>query len=496
MVNIIERFIPKSKAGQFIFILAGFFSLELLSWLGWSYPVLGVILCCLIAIAWLWLAYKNLAVGIVLLLVELIVGSLGYLLSLKIGDQVYSIRLVLFLAALALLVWKIVINHKFVIWQYRGRARYLVVLIVIGWGVAVGLFRGNNFGDLFLDSNNYLYLLLFPLIIEAWLTDRKGIIKYTQLFITSALVWLSLKTILTLYFFSHVDAVNLFPYYQWWRQTGFGEITYVAGSFFRVFSQSQVFAALASLGLLYYLWQQIKDKVNYKKLFLPLVLTWINLVTLVASFSRSFWLGCIVTLTLLILIEFFRSEFKLWLGYILVVATLVLSAIGTILLITEISWPLVPIGATSAQVFSQRLGQGEAASESRLKLLPPLTKAILKNPILGSGLGTVVTYYSTDPRAVQFTAGQSGEKTTYAFEWGYLDMWLKFGLVGLLLFLGFIIRGLWPAALGFWQQTNTGVIFVMALTLLVINITTPYLNHPLGLGIIMMFLGYTSRVED
>ena len=87
---------------------------------------------------------------------------------------------------------------------------------------------------------------------------------------------------------------------------------------------------------------------------------------------------------------------------------------------------------------------------------------------------------SDDPRIVPTTANGSGEFTTYAFEWGYLDMILKFGILGTLIYLILIfkvLKKLFVINLGF----ALGLI-----ALLVINIFSPYLNHPLGIGFVIL----------
>ena len=68
-------------------------------------------------------------------------------------------------------------------------------------------------------------------------------------------------------------------------------------------------------------------------------------------------------------------------------------------------------------------------------------KEISQEPFFGQGYGATVTYLSQDPRVLE--NNPSGLYTTYAFEWGYLDIWLKLGIGGIiayLLLLFFLIK--------------------------------------------------------
>ena len=86
---------------------------------------------------------------------------------------------------------------------------------------------------------------------------------------------------------------------------------------------------------------------------------------------------------------------------------------------------------------------------------------------------------SNDPRIrAEFP---DGRYTTSAFEWGYLDIWLKIGLLGLLAYLILIVK----IARESLKAGLLGEILFIALTALVITHTfSPYLNHPLGIGFI------------
>jgi len=102
-------------------------------------------------------------------------------------------------------------------------------------------------------------------------------------------------------------------------------------------------------------------------------------------------------------------------------------------------------------------------------------RSISTHPIIGQGFGTEVKFFSTDPRI-------NGWRQTTAFELGYLDLWLDLGLVGLGLvgwWLIVLVKKLWSTKWSWWWIPSIA-------GLLVINLTTPYLNHPLGLGWLML----------
>lgn len=129
----------------------------------------------------------------------------------------------------------------------------------------------------------------------------------------------------------------------------------------------------------------------------------------------------------------------------------------------------------------------EPAAASRWNLLPVMWTAIREHPILGSGFGHTVTYISNDPRIRE--VNPSGQYTTYALEWGWLDIWLKLGLIGLIGIVGLIGK----LSYTLWRYASNNRAALVALAVLIVLATihffTPYLNHPLGLGILILISG-------
>ena len=70
---------------------------------------------------------------------------------------------------------------------------------------------------------------------------------------------------------------------------------------------------------------------------------------------------------------------------------------------------------------------------------------------MGRGFGATVTYQTRDPRILADNG--SGEYTTYAFEWGWLDIWLKLGIFGLAAY--FLLIGTPTDDLVYIGQMNT-----------------------------------------
>lgn len=499
--------LPKSTAGRWGLALFGFAILDALSVWGWTNPLVSSAWAALLACIWLVIASRWLRLGVVLLLTELILGSFGYLFTFTYGSTRLSLRFLLFGAAFALMLYRIVRNREHVIFSHPMRWWFVGVIGALVWATGSAYVHWNDFGTIVLDGNGYLYLLLLPLFLDAAQgTTREDWLRYANWLILPVIAWLTLRTLGLLYVFTHLFPEQLVSVYKWWRDSGLGEITPAGGGFFRIFSQSHIYSALAAAVGFGWLWGRLKQSnFNPKGLLyptpypvkspdgdhgaswlLPTGYTLIPLLAVVASLSRSLWLGLAVAWLLAPVLSLKQGTARQFLKYALLSSVLVASAAGAVLATSRVVWPLPALGAASAEAFTSRFGKGEAAGQARLALLEPLWFRITQHPVVGSGFGTTVLYYSTDPRAVKSTAGGSGYVNTYALEWGYLDFWLKLGLVGLLVFLGFLWQPWWKGV-KLWRQGEAVGLLVLALTALyVTHVTTPYLNHPLGLGAVLV----------
>lgn len=466
--------------GKFFKIaLVSFLFLEIVSLLGHIYPIINLIGFFVIAVAALIAALYKFEYGLYFIFAELFIGGKGYLLSFEYGEILISIRMILFVVILGLWLYKFLFeklkNKNFLFL----RNYYLPLFLFILWGVARGFLNNNDFSNIFLDANGWVFFLLVFPTYEAFKDNKNAVINITQILFAAIFV-MSLKTIGLFFLFSYSgfdlrlaqaggEWANsfIFEIYKWIRCSGVGEITSF-GNFYRIFFQSHLFILIGLLILLVY-----EDARNigqkYARIIFSYVLPVLASAVILISLSRSFWVGGVAGLSLIIVL--IKNKF---------------SFLAKFLLIGIISVFLVfLIAPTFSQTIVGRVGdKGEAAISSRQNLLTPLWGKIQKNWILGSGFGTTVLFETQDPR--QLKENSSGKYETYAFEWGYLDIWLKMGIGGLLVYL-FLIGKLFYK--GFLQiKRNTLNIGLLAglVTLCVVNIFSPYLNHPLGIGYMVL----------
>jgi len=481
--------ISKQDLKQTLFLIALFLGLELVSLNGFFWPGLNQAAFFILALLALIISLYKLEYGLIFILIELVIGSKGYLFYLPLTNEgLLSIRIVAW--ALFMLVffgkfaYQLLRQQKNSVYlqnilQFKFIKPYALLFVTIVLGLISALIYQNSLTNIFLDFNAWLYfLLLIPLI--ALKPDFKRLIK----FLSAAVIWLSLKTLILLFIFSYNFSFSL-QVYAWLRKTLVGEMT-MLGAWNRVFIQSQIFSIIAYFYWLFSIanYQKLKDLFRREKL-IPFFLLALFFSTIIISFSRSFWVGILAAGFFAAIFLVFKTRPYNFKNLFKVSLVVVLSAIlGTILIFLA-----TPQGASrqlEAQLSERISSQDEAAVASRWALLPEIMKEIKRNPISGQGYGATVTYLSSDPRVLE--RDPSGLYTTYAFEWGYLDLWLKTGLLGLLAYLWLLFllikKGLKLSKEkegDLYLSLSVGLVFLAAT-----HIFTPYLNHPLGIGFVLV----------
>ncbi len=270
--------------------------------------------------------------------------------------------------------------------------------------------------------------------------------------------------------------------YYWVRDFRIVEIGKLAGSsLVRMFVQSQLYAVIA-LGMLLPQWYKTKISRN----------DWLISVLVVSvifmSLSRSLWIGAMV------MIFVFSISCKIWKSWKQAGRFAMRAVIVSLVSIAILSLSTASgfIGVVSGIQERSSFTIDEPAMRSRWELWPKMIDAIAQKPWFGYGFGKTITYASSDPKLVKIGVAQ--QYITSSFEWGYLDLLVKIGIIGTLFFIFFLFQ-VWRLGWRFASDSrrNTEISMVYFglwlgyTSLLVINFFTPYLNHPLGIGFIVVY---------
>lgn len=465
--------------------------LEFLSYFGYLAEPINQVCFMLILLTTFWLSLRSLEYGIWVVFAELVIGSKGYLFSWPIGDFNLSIRLGIFLVVFSVWVIQIIKTRSFPAWKSNLRTPYLVFMAALVYAGIMGLIFNHPLKNIFLDANGFLFFGLFFIILEV-INSRQRV--WNMLSVLSAASTAGvLKTFFLLFTFSHQLQPFISTIYRWVRYTGVGEITQLSNGFYRIFFQSHIYQAFAFFFLLValcLLWKKISTKY-----WLVWYIRWVLAGSVILiSLSRSLWLA--VLGAGLVLFTWLRTTLC-WSWKKILVSTLVLGAstalqLGVLGIIVNIPLPNTT-NVTISSLVQERTSDvtQEAAGASRFALIKPLMSGIAVHPVWGQGFGTTISYASQDPRALQ--ASNGGLYTTFSFEWGYLDLWLKLGALGLTAY-GYFLWSIAKDGQLAWRHMKGSVerqllvigTILSGITLLIIHATTPYLNHPLGIGWIML----------
>lgn len=486
----------------FFIFFSAFLAVDALSFVTWHWPAAGNAIFVAAITAALALAVVRYELLILLFVAELFVGSQGGALLAwdANGPSEISLRLALFLVMIGAgfgrsRQWR----------RSLARAGLLIPLAAlfaaVAIGVGVGILAGNPFGAVFFDANGYFYLAAFPAIAFAMADSMFR--RRAALLLAAAVTAGAIKAAFVFFIFSHRLFAWAKPAYLWIRDSRTGEITIVVGDFHRVFFQSFLFALVLLFPLFLSRIYRRRGGKAHEALLVACAFA------MLLSLSRSFWFGGFAAAAALVaLLALGRAPLIVWRR--LFTTGTVMFVVATLLIGGLYVFPFPKRGAPidlAALLAGRAFSTGDAAAGSRWALLPELVKTGLRHPVLGSGFGTTVTYRTSDPRVL--ATNPTGEYRTFSFEWGYHDLWVKFGLVGLAAYawliwvvcrplLVSVRRGLSALRNGGDEKDRHRVlldagVLLGLVALLATNVFSPYLNHPLGIGLIALVAGWGVR---
>ncbi|MBI5135086.1 O-antigen ligase family protein, partial [Candidatus Uhrbacteria bacterium] len=433
-------------------------SIPFFSLIGWLFPsatawlvVVALVLVTMATIA-------RIEWGIAIVFGELMIGSFGHWLTVSERVGSASVRMLLFAAFLVSTAAVYMLRPKQRAWSSSVIKPWVIIAILMSlYGVARGFARAIPVDDLIDDSNQWLFLAI---ILPLGLCERERLGRILVVLWPAASIALFVLGAALLYTFTHDEGLNIaMAIYRWTRDTLIAEVTVITPSVVRVFAQSQIIVIPVFWALLH---------ARTRSAWHWAVLT-MTAAVLIMSLSRSFIVGLagVLLLALLALPERRRIAGNVALSVGLGVAVL--------FMIARFPFPHPGVGSIT-QGFVQRSTLDDPASRTRWALLPPLWEGVRQHWILGSGTGASIEYKSQDPRVLQ--QQPEGLFRTHAFEWGVLDLWFKFGLLGLVFYGSILWQSLWYA------RHRRPVAALSILTVALIHVFTPYLNHPIGLAML------------
>lgn len=473
---------------KYFLTLGIIFLLEAISYLGYLSGEVNVFAFMALVTAFAFLCAYRFPAALFVSLVELIIGSKGYLFYFDLNGRQISLRIAFW--AVLMLFWLLNLARNYFTDRQKTLAvfkkltllkNYFLVAAFVVLGVGIALVKHNAFSNWFFDLNGWLYfLIIFPwLDYFARAENRKKIWQNIFVVSSAAVSWLAIKSLAMLFIFTHFSFDSVYSLYRWIRTTGVGEVTLMPNGSYRVFFQSQIYL-LFSWFLAFFIFSFAKEK--KAKIFSALALI-ISAAVIILSFSRSFWVGMLGGGLAAAIISFVYFPWRKWLESWLLAVVFAILGFPLVMGLAKFPYPQPKKDFSVSSLTSRaEINPNEAATASRWALLPELGKKIKSEPILGSGFGATVTYRASDPRILEIDP--SGTYTTYAFEWGWLDLWLKLGLFGVLAYLYLLIKII---KANLELKNSFGSAFAGALiALMVLNIFTPYLNHPLGIMFIIL----------
>lgn len=458
----------RADCGVFCWTFLAGAVLEVLSLLSFRYEALSPWFIAGIGLLTFWIARRSLRFGVYVLFAELFIGSRGHLLEYRF----LSLRTVVFAAVF--LAWGagLIKSEKLKVKSWTSLPlTYWFTIAVIVLASLWGFLNGNGLRNVFLDANGYLYLLILPAVLTAF-KNKNEVAKIFDV-LAAAIVLIGLKG-LTLFLWFTYSWPGIALLYRWVLGHEIGEITALAGGTPRIFMQSQFYALMGLF--VFALAQKMRWLVLSAAVF-----------SLILSLSRSFWLGALFGALFVAIVWLWRlrASFRRIFRIALILSLIIVLELGVLYLLVAFN-----PSSNLDRALGSRVGNpvGEAAGGARLLLLPKLLEGILEAPILGQGFGREISYESFLPDFAT-PENPTARLTSFAFEWGYLDMWLKMGLLGLLVYILFIAK---IFKLG-WEKLgsdedglrNFGLLAGVS-ALLVLNVTTPFLNHPLGIGYLLL----------
>jgi len=331
-------------------------------------------------------------------------------------------------------------------------------IIYIIFSTILGIFNGHGINLVLQDTILYFFLfLLFPTLdFDNFKKDH--FFSLIKTFVFGTLIF----SLITFFIYSSKIGFIHDNFYRWFRDIAGGKVTDLGNDFFRIVLSEQLFIVPFIIIIASFL---IKDLKNKNLWFLQASL----LLMLAMNMSRIYFLALAFGLLFLAI----KNNLKQWFKTSAMLFVLFLSIFVSLNLVSS-KFDSVGLELLGLKVPSIQNPSDDISGAIRLAMLPDIKEKIATHPYFGSGLATQVSY--EDPATKKII-------TRTQFDWGYFEMLAELGFVGTFIFLLFIIMVLYYLAKLVYKQKSPlhlGL-FAGAISLFVINLTTPALFQGFGI---------------
>lgn len=363
----------------------------------------------------------------VLIFVEFVLGGLGHLFGLPIRKGLFVVGTLF--SVYMIFREKIKIEKRFLV-------PIVVVCIYLAYGSIIGLINGNSLGDIFSDVNSFLGIIYILLLIAYVKGRNENIDKIINVFVNCAVI-VAIMTI-TLFFVSRIYLPNNLEIIVTYNnlnsklQYGFISGLVMSNNYARVYLYNGIFMQLAAAVMFIKLFNKDKNVFGIVKLA-------ILLVGIYVSNTRGFWLGTIGVV--IIAFAYYLWRFR---KYKLTLKNILISVIPLILVAVILPKTIVAVSPeqnlpNSSGTIKDRIEsigdfENDESNKVRAIQLRFLVDRIKAKPVLGWGFGAHIDEY---PQYMEDNNLQPVSSSS--FELYYVELLFKTGIVGIVIFFGYLI---------------------------------------------------------
>ena len=425
-----------------------------------------------------------------LIFIEFVLGGLGHVLGLPIRKGLFAIGILF--SVYMIFREKIRIEKKFLV-------PIIIVCIYIGYGSIIGLINGNSFGDVFSDVNSFLGILYILLLIVYIKGRSENIDKTLNIFVNCAVI-VAVITII-LFFVSRIYLPNnleiIVAYNNLNTKLQYGLISglVLSNNYARVYLYNGIFMQLAVAIMFIKLFNKDKNISGIVKLALLLIGIYV-------SNTRGFWLGTIGVVLLSFAYYLWRvKKYKLTIKNVLIsIIPLILIAIILPKTIVAVSPEQnLPESSGSIKDRIESIGDFENDESNKVRAIQLrfLVDKIKEKPVLGWGFGSHIYEY---PQYMEENGLQSVNSSS--FELYYVELVFKTGIVGVLIFFGYLLYNFIKLLLILFkrglkekdEQILTGWT-IGTMSILASSITNPYIAG-LSVFFVLVMEVYLIKIYD